>query len=151
MTGAEPGDGGLVVGVGARPGVTAAEILGLVEAALHDLAAPMSAVRRMATVEARRDEPGVVAAARHHGWPLVGHPAALLAGVDVPHPGAAAHAALGTPSVAEAACLIPLAVPLSLGTAMPQPVLLVPKRAGRRVTVAIARHGAPDRGSGASA
>ncbi|WP_235609036.1 hypothetical protein [Frankia casuarinae] len=53
---------------------------------------------------------------------------------------------------------MPFAVPpspetatLPPATAMPQPVLLVPKRAGRRATVAIARHGTPDRDGGASA
>ncbi|KJE25230.1 CbiG protein [Frankia torreyi] len=128
----------LVVGVGARPGVDAAEILALIDAALRELGVPAGAVRLLATVAARRDEAGIVAAADHHRWPVAGYPPHRLATVDVPHPSAAARAALGTPSVAEAACLLPLDP--DLDPAAPRPVLLLPKRTGRRATIAVARH-----------
>ncbi|WP_261571132.1 cobalamin biosynthesis protein [Frankia gtarii] len=134
----------LVVGVGARPGVDAEEILTLIDAALRELDVPAGAVRLLATLAARRDEPGIAAAAAHHHWPVADYPPARLATVDVPHPGSAVQAALGIPSVAEAACLLPL----TPDPAAPRPILLLPKRAGRRATIAVARHPPPPRGSG---
>ncbi|WP_261558859.1 cobalamin biosynthesis protein [Frankia tisae] len=133
------GTADLVVGVGARPGVDAGEILALIDAALRELGVPTGAVRLLATVTARRDEAGIVAAAGHHRWPVVGYPPARLATVDVPHPSAAVQAALGIPGVAEAACLLPL----HRHPAAPRPVLLLPKRTGRRATIAVARQPTP--------
>jgi sirohydrochlorin cobaltochelatase len=96
----------LVIGVGARAGVAASEVLALIRATLagHGLAAVP--VRHLATVEGKAAEPGLAEAARVLGVPLVAHPAAALAAVRVPHPSAAALAAVGTPSVCEAAALI---------------------------------------------
>ena len=84
-------------------------------------------MRALATVDRRADEPGIVAAARHHGWPLVTHPAPALREVAVPTPSAVVAAHVGTPSVAEAAAL------LSAGGA-----LVVPKRRSARATCALA-------------
>ena len=112
----------MIVGVGAVSGVTAEEVLAAVDAAL-----PAGArVARLATLEARAAEPGVLDAAAARGWPLTGHPAAVLAGVAVPSPSARVAAAVGTPSVAEAAAL------LDGGT------LLVGRTVVGRVTVAVA-------------
>ena len=76
---------------------------------------------------AARDEPGMVAAARHHGWPLVTHPATTLRHVAVPTPSDVVDAHVGTPSVAEAAALLSAGGPL-----------LVPKRRSARATCALA-------------
>jgi cobalt-precorrin 5A hydrolase / precorrin-3B C17-methyltransferase len=118
----------LVVGVGASRGVPTAEVLALVDGALADAGRSPLAVRHLATVEAKAAETGIVEAAAERGWPLVLHPADLLAAVDVPHPSEVVRAAVGTPSVAEAAALV------GGGD------LLVPKRATAHATVAIARH-----------
>lgn len=93
----------LIVGVGASRGVSAAEVLQAVDAALatEDLS-PLS-VARLASVDAKSDEPGIIEAARLRGWPVVFHPAAELAAVDVPNPSAVVLAEVGTASVAEAA------------------------------------------------
>ncbi|MPQ98069.1 cobyrinic acid a,c-diamide synthase [Modestobacter sp. I12A-02628] len=112
-----------VVGVGARRGVTAAEVLAAVDAVLP----PGVRVGHLATLDVRAAEPGVQAAAAQRGWRLTGHPAAALAAVVVPTPSARAAAAVGTPSVAEAAAL--------LGGGE----LLVPKTVLGRVTTAVAR------------
>ncbi|MGY1746140.1 cobalamin biosynthesis protein [Blastococcus sp. SYSU D00695] len=111
------------VGVGARPGVTAEEVLAAVDAVLPDGARDV----RLATVDRRAAEPGVVAAAAARGWPLTGHPAEVLARVPVPTVSARVAAAIGTPSVAEAAAL------LAGGT------LVVGRTVHGRVTVAVAR------------
>jgi cobalamin biosynthesis protein CbiG len=91
----------VVVGVGARPGVTADLVLAAVDAVL-----PAGArVRALATVDRRAAEPGVRDAAAARGWPLVAFPVEALAAVAVPSVSARVAAALGTPSVAEAAAL----------------------------------------------
>jgi cobalamin biosynthesis protein CbiG len=110
------------VGVGAGSGVSVEEVLAAVDAVLP----PGAADVRLATLDARAAEPGLVAAAERRGWPLVGHPAAALAAVPVPSPSARVAERVGTASVAEAAAL------LGGGT------LLVPKTAHGRVTVAVA-------------
>ena len=110
-----------VVGIGARPGVSTAEVLAAVDAVLPAAADDV----RLATLDARAAEPGVIEAALARGWPLTGHPAAALAAVPVPSPSARVAAAVGTPSVAEAAAL------LDGGT------LLVGRTVVGRVTVAV--------------
>jgi cobalamin biosynthesis protein CbiG len=86
-------------------GVRADEVLAAVERALPSVPAGTSQVR-LATLDSRAAEPGVVAAAAQLGWPLTGHPAAVLAAVRVPAPSARVAAAVGTASVAEAAALV---------------------------------------------
>jgi len=112
----------VTVGVGTSPGVPASEVLAAIDAVLPAAAGPV----RLATLDARATEPGLREAAARRGWPLTGHPAAVLAGVAVPTPSARVAAAVGTASVAEAAALL-------AGGA-----LVVPKTAHGRVTVAVA-------------
>ncbi|MGW5327792.1 precorrin-3B C(17)-methyltransferase [Streptomyces sp. NPDC004014] len=95
----------LVVGVGASRGAPADEVLALVEEALREAGLSPRSVAELATVDAKSEEPGVVAAAQRLGVPLVTYPAAELADVAVPNPSGAPLAAVGTPSVAEAAAL----------------------------------------------
>ncbi|MFF8949694.1 precorrin-3B C(17)-methyltransferase [Streptomyces sp. NPDC014940] len=95
----------LVVGVGASRGAPADEVLALVGEALREAGLSPRSVAELATVDAKSEEPGVVAAAERLGVPLVTYPAAELADVAVPNPSGAPLAAVGTPSVAEAAAL----------------------------------------------
>ena len=95
----------LAVGVGASRGVSAAEVLGLIDATLAGAGLSPLSVAGLATVDAKADEPGLTEAAALRGWTLTTYPAGVLAAVDVPNPSAAALAAVGTPSVAEAAAL----------------------------------------------
>ena len=119
---------GLVVGAGCSRGCPAEELLALIGAVLAEAGARPDAVRALATVDRRADEPGMVAAARHHGWPLVTHPAPALRDVAVPTPSAVVASHLGTASVAEAAAL------LSAGG----DTLLVTKRRSAHATCALA-------------
>ncbi|MFH8585432.1 Rv2231c family pyridoxal phosphate-dependent protein CobC [Streptomyces celluloflavus] len=96
----------LVAGVGASCGVPVAEVLDLVAATLARAGYASRAVTALATVAARAAEPGLVGAARRLGVPLRSYPAEALAAVPVPAPSGAARAAVGTPSVAEAAALL---------------------------------------------
>jgi cobalt-precorrin 5A hydrolase/precorrin-3B C17-methyltransferase len=117
----------LVAGVGASKGVTGEEVLGLVDEALAVGGLARDSVIALATVDAKAEEEGIVAAARQRGWPVHGYPAARLADVPVPNPSESALAAVGTPSVAEAAAL-------SYGGE-----LVVAKRKSAMATVALAR------------
>ncbi|WP_225627385.1 precorrin-3B C(17)-methyltransferase [Streptomyces werraensis] len=96
----------LVVGVGASKGAPVEEVLGLVEDALREAGLSAASVAELATVDAKAGEPGLVEAARRLGVPLVTHAAEELARVVVPNPSDAPLAAVGTPSVAEAAALV---------------------------------------------
>ncbi|QNS06968.1 cobalamin biosynthesis protein [Streptomyces xanthii] len=127
------GSGRVVVGVGARSGAPADEVLGLVGAVLAEAGVPPERVRALATVAAKGREPGLLGAAEALGVPLETYESERLAAVAVPHPSARVRTATGTPSVAEAAALAGGGV------------LLVPKRASRgpgggpgRVTCAVA-------------
>ncbi|WP_232797285.1 cobalamin biosynthesis protein, partial [Blastococcus atacamensis] len=115
------------VGIGLASGVSAEEVLAAVDAVLPDPGAPV----RLATLDVRAREPGLVAAAAQRGWPLTGHPAERLRQVVVPTPSPGVAARVGTPSVAEAAAL------LGGGS------LVVPKTVHGRVTVALAVDAAP--------
>ncbi|MEU6536254.1 precorrin-3B C(17)-methyltransferase [Streptomyces sp. NPDC047000] len=95
----------LVVGVGASRGAPVEEVLELVSAALRDAGLSVRSVAALATVDAKSDEPGITGAAERLGVPLVTYSAGRLAEIDVPNPSGAPLAAVGTPSVAEAAAL----------------------------------------------
>ncbi len=95
-----------MVGVGASKGSPVEEILELIEGALREAGLSARSLAELATVDAKADEPGIVEAARRLGVPLVTYSSALLAEVDVPNPSDAPLAAVGTPSVAEAAALV---------------------------------------------
>jgi cobalt-precorrin 5A hydrolase/precorrin-3B C17-methyltransferase len=118
----------LVVGLGASRGVPAAEVSALIDQALAEAGLSPRSVRAAATVDLKQDEAGLLAAAGERGWPLVTFAAADLAAVPVPHPSETVQAAVGTPSVAEAAALL-----AARGD------LVVPKRTTPHATLAIAR------------
>ncbi|MEU5436366.1 precorrin-3B C(17)-methyltransferase [Streptomyces sp. NPDC020719] len=95
----------LVVGVGASKDAPVEEVLGLIEDALADAGLSPLSVAELATVDAKAQEPGIVGAASRLGVPLTTYASQELASVSVPNPSDAPLAAVGTPSVAEAAAL----------------------------------------------
>jgi cobalt-precorrin 5A hydrolase / precorrin-3B C17-methyltransferase len=117
----------LVVGVGASRGVSSSELLGLIDSALAEAGLSAGSVAGLATVDAKTAEPGITEAAARRDWPVTAYPAELLARVEVPNPSTAPLAAVGTPSVAEAAAL-------TSGDD-----LVVAKRKSAMATVAVAR------------
>jgi cobalt-precorrin 5A hydrolase / precorrin-3B C17-methyltransferase len=117
----------LAVGVGASRGVSAGELLGLIDNVLTEAGLSAGSVTGLATVDAKAGEPGITEAAARRGWPVTAYPAELLARVEVPNPSVAPLAAVGTPSVAEAAAL-------TSGDD-----LVVAKRKSAMATVAVAR------------
>ncbi|MER7177838.1 precorrin-3B C(17)-methyltransferase, partial [Streptomyces mesophilus] len=96
----------LVVGVGASKGAPVDEVLDVIGAALAEAGLSPRSVARLATVDAKAGEPGIVEAAGRLGVPLVTYSPEQLAAVPVPNPSDAPLTAVGTPSVAEAAALV---------------------------------------------
>lgn len=119
----------LCLGVGCRRGAPASDILEAIAIVLQDMGAARQSLAGMASVEAKRDEQGLLEAAREMELPLVFYPAATLDGVDVPTPSERVARAVGTHSVCEAAALL-----LAEGGG-----LLVAKRAFGNVTLAVAQ------------
>ena len=112
-----------------RPGA-AAEVLGrAVGLALAEVGAGRGDVRALATIDRRAAESGVRELAAVHGWELISVSAAELGAQAVPHGSARVAAAVGTPSVAEAA---------ALAAGGPGAALILPKRIFDGVVVAVA-------------
>lgn len=140
-----------VVGVGARRGVTFAEVDGLVRGVLREAGIGLGEVAGLATVAAKAEETGILRTAEAQGWELLIFRADTLAAVRGAQAGRAALAAVGTGSVAEAAALAGAerlgAPPRGAGRAGPAAagppgtaaVLVVAKTRAARATVAVAR------------
>jgi cobalt-precorrin 5A hydrolase / precorrin-3B C17-methyltransferase len=120
----------LVVGIGTSTEAPATDVAALLAATLAEAGLAAESVAEVATIDRRATEPGIVAL----GYPIRAFPAAELATIDVPTPSAVVRAAVGTPSVCEAAALL---------SAGPEGHLLVAKRTCRTATVAIARRRRP--------
>jgi cobalt-precorrin 5A hydrolase/precorrin-3B C17-methyltransferase len=125
----------LVVGVGSSSGADPRGIADLVATALGPAGLSPEAVGLVASVDLKRAEPGIVALAGGFGVELRTFPADALTAVTVPTPSAVVEAAVGTPSVAEAAALL---------AAGPGAALVVTKRRSSEATVAVARRARPE-------
>lgn len=122
----------LVLGLGASTGAGEADLIRLVDLALADSDLAAASVREIVTLDRKAEEPAILALAQRLGVTVRTFPAATLATHTVPNPSAAVLAAVGTPSVAEAAVLAAGAD------------LLLEKRACGTSTVAVGRY--PTRG-----
>ncbi|WP_240504979.1 cobalamin biosynthesis protein [Nocardia mangyaensis] len=91
----------VAIGIGVRPGTESARIVRAVDAVVGQ-----TAVVCLATIDRRAAEDGVRGAAATLGVPLIGFTAEQLAQVDVRHSSERTSAAVGAPSVAEAAALL---------------------------------------------
>jgi cobalt-precorrin 5A hydrolase/precorrin-3B C17-methyltransferase len=123
----------LVVGLGCRPGATAAAVREVVTELLRRHGLRLEAVRAFATVQARAHEPALYAIA---GEALLAFPAEVLDRVQVPHPSALVAAAVGTGSVAEAAAIHAARLLAGDGGAA---TLVAGKLRGGTATAAVAR------------
>jgi cobalt-precorrin 5A hydrolase / precorrin-3B C17-methyltransferase len=131
--------GVLVLGVGCRRGVPTDEILAHVHATLRAAGLAERNVRRLATADLKRDEPGLHGCAAALGVPITAYPSAALRAaaqrlLTPDHVSPHVERLAGTPAVSEPAALL---------AAGPGAVLVVPKRTAARVTCAVARV-APD-------
>jgi cobalt-precorrin 5A hydrolase/precorrin-3B C17-methyltransferase len=124
----------LVVGVGASRGADPQRMLDLVDRTLAGAGLEPASVAAVATIDSKAAEPAVSRLAERWLCPVLAFPAGALAGVDVPHPSPVVEAAVGTPSVAEAAALL---------AAGPGAVLAAAKAKDADATVAVARRRRP--------
>jgi cobalt-precorrin 5A hydrolase len=120
----------LMLGVGCKRGVPCAEIEELFQEVCSAEAVAPRSLGVVATASLKADEPGLLEFAASHGVPLQSYtPEELAAAGPLPTPSEAVRARIGIAGVAEPAAM------LAAGTR----VLLMPKRRGRRVTMALAR------------
>ncbi len=118
----------LTVGIGMRRGMSAARIEAAVQAALASSGAPLSAVREVATVDIKADEPGLQEWLAAHALPLRVFSSAQIAERPLTAtPSDWVRTNTGLAGVCEPCALL----------ASPRGTLLVPKRAHAGVTVAI--------------
>lgn len=132
----------LVVGMGASRGVSTDEARRLLDEALQDAGLAIESVAAIATAQIKGDEQALIDLARQLGVPLVTHSAAALGQVRVPNPSEVVRAAVGVPSVSEAAALLGARECLDGPGRSSQTTadLIVTKTASAMATVAIARH-----------
>jgi cobalt-precorrin 5A hydrolase len=122
--------GTLVVGIGCNRGTGAEEIEAAVRSALKRNGLAMSSLRKLATVDIKRNEIGLLDFARKLGVTAEYFPAEELdAVVGVPNPSSVVHGWVGSMGVCEPAALLAS----GMGT------LIVPKTKTYNVTVAVAR------------
>jgi cobalt-precorrin 5A hydrolase len=120
----------LVVGVGCNRGTPAAEIISAVTQTFEDAGLAIKSICKLATIEDKADEAGLLAACEQRGWDLEIFSREQIAAVEaIPNPSEWAHKALGVWGVAEPAALLGAGVD----------TLLVEKRKFVNVTVAVAK------------
>jgi len=92
--------------MGASRGVRCDEARRLLDDALEGAGLAIESVAAIATAQIKADEQGLLDLACQLGVPLVTHSAAALGQVTVPNPSEVVRAAVGVPSVSEAAALL---------------------------------------------
>jgi cobalt-precorrin 5A hydrolase/precorrin-3B C17-methyltransferase len=118
----------VALGIGCNRGTSADEIETAVQSILHAEHIAAQQVDRVASIDLKREEAGLLAFAARHQWPLVFFSPDELDAVPVPQPSSVVAQATGSRSVAEAAAIV------AAGGGR----LIVPKRKHGAVTVAVA-------------
>lgn len=95
----------LVLGVGTSRNCPPEELAALADTVVNTAHRHPQSVRAIASIDAKANEPAVLALATRFGVPLVCYRAEELAAIDTPNPSAHPLEAVGTPSVAEASAL----------------------------------------------
>jgi cobalt-precorrin 5A hydrolase len=122
----------LIAGMGCHKGTPAAELLDFLQESFRQAGLSLLSLQALATIAAKKDEPGLQEAARRLNVELLWFTAEELEKVPVPTPSAQAARHVGAKSVSEAAALMAA-----------RGELLVPKRKGANATVAVARVASP--------
>ncbi|WP_234803998.1 cobalamin biosynthesis protein [Ensifer adhaerens] len=128
---ATKGEVGLVLGLGCERRTPAEEVIALAERALADAGAAPSDLRLVASLDARAEEPAILAAARHFAVPAAFYDAATLEAEAsrLANPSEIVFAHTGCHGVAEGAALV---------GAGREAVLVVPKIVSAHATAALA-------------
>jgi len=96
----------VVAGVGCRKGAGAEDILEIIRAGCASRGVAVKSLAALASIEAKRNEPGLLEAGRTLGVDMVFYPADQLAKVAVPTPSQRVREHMGVESVCEAAALL---------------------------------------------
>ena len=131
----------IAVGLGCDRGTPLATLQQALSEALVLAGACVADVAAAASIDLKADEPGLLALAALHGWPMTFYTPAQLAAVPVPNPSETVRRHTGSPSVSEAAALLAAS---AAGQVLPGTALLVEKHKckgadGRNATVSLAR------------
>ena len=131
----------IAVGLGCDRGTPLATLQQALDEALALAGACVADVAAAASIDLKADEPGLLALAALHGWPMTFYTPAQLAAVPVPNPSETVRRHTGSPSVSEAAALLAAS---AAGQVLPGTALLVEKHKckgadGRNATVSLAR------------
>jgi len=127
----------LIVGIGCNKGTGPGEIIRAVDETLLKANLEKASIGAISTLNKKRGELGIVKAGETLGVPVLTFSNEELRQVPVPNPSKVPLRAVGTPSVAEASCLL---------AAGPEGRLLVEKKKKGNVTVAVALSGAIEKG-----
>ena len=125
----------LAAGVGCRRGTPAEEILSLLVREFDAAGLCLESLAVLASIEAKRDEPGLLAAARRLGVGAVFFPARELSGIKTASDSERVRRRTGVGCVCEAAAIL----------AAEGGELVLGKRTGARTTLAVARTARPSR------
>ncbi|QSO52944.1 cobalamin biosynthesis protein [Alicyclobacillus curvatus] len=93
----------IVLGVGCNRGTKADEIESVVLKTLQDLRLSERSVRNLATIDIKKDEPGLLEVCEGRAWPLVTYTAAELNRVPLAHPSETVYRYVGAWGVCEPA------------------------------------------------
>jgi cobalt-precorrin 5A hydrolase len=118
----------LVAGMGCHQGTPAEELIDFIKQIFQQEGLCLLALRALATIAAKKEEPGLRQAARTLGVEFIWFTATELEGIGVPHPSPQVARHMGVASVSEAAALKAGGVEL-----------IVTKRKGPNATLAVAR------------
>jgi cobalt-precorrin 5A hydrolase len=118
----------LVAGMGCHKGTPAIELIEFIHHIFRQEGLSLLSLKALATVEAKKEEPGLRLAARNLGVEFLWFTATELHDMAVPNPSPRVARHLGVASVSEAAALKAGGVEL-----------IVPKRKGANATLAVAR------------
>ena len=119
----------LVAGVGCNSGTSATEILGLIRDTFDEEGLAVAGLRSIACIDVKKNEPGILEAAKQLGVGCLWFTAKELEGVTVPNPSEVVKKHMGVRSVSEAAAL----------RGANATTLLVEKRKSANATLAVAR------------
>ena len=121
----------LVAGIGCNRGTASKEILELILTTFKDNALALKSLKCMVTIEAKRDEKGLIDAANELKVPLLFAGPSEIESINVPNPSSMVKKHMGVSSVCEATAI------LKSGNGN----LLVPKAKSLNVTLAVALEG----------
>jgi cobalt-precorrin 5A hydrolase len=118
----------LVIGMGCHKGTPASELLKFIREVFNKERLSLASLKTLATIEAKKEEPGLKEAAARLGVEFIWFTKEELQTVKVPHPSPQVIRLVGVVSVSEAAAL-------KAGGGE----LILPKRKGANATLAVAR------------